>query len=119
MGAGDGNNTGEFDQDYAYPPEGNALAIYVDGTPFPFTETKRYCSDDMAESFSAASPHFQWDVVVAEYAEVLRGSYWAEGSTLATVLKEAEAVSRLLPDDADVVEFVGLVRRAHGIARGR
>jgi Ca-activated chloride channel family protein len=75
-------------------------------------------SGDVAESFSAAAPRFQWDVVVAEYAEILRGSYWAEGSTLATVLEEAERVSRLLPDDPDVVEFVDLVRRASTIAVG-
>jgi Ca-activated chloride channel family protein len=75
-----------------------------------------FYSGDIAESFSAAAPHFQWDVVVAEYAEILRGSYWAEGSSLATVLEEAGRVSRLLPDDPDVVEFVDLVRRASTIA---
>jgi hypothetical protein len=53
---------------------------------------------------------------VAEYAEILRGSYWAEGSSLATVLEEAERVSRLLLDNPDVVEFVDLVRRASTIA---
>ena len=74
-------------------------------------------SSDMAASFSAAVPHFQWDVVVAEYAEVLRGSYWAEGSTLAAVLEEAEAVSRLLPNAPEVAEFVHLVRRANVISR--
>jgi Ca-activated chloride channel family protein len=76
-------------------------------------------SSDLAESFSAAVPHFQWDVVVAEYAEILRGSYWAEGSTLAAVLEEAEAVSRLLPDDPEVAEFVDLVRKANTIARNK
>ena len=76
-------------------------------------------SSDMAASFSAAVPHFQWDVVVAEYAEILRGSYWAEGSTLAAVLEEAEAVSRLLPNDAEVAEFVDLVRKANMIAKNK
>jgi Ca-activated chloride channel family protein len=73
-------------------------------------------SGDMAESFSAASPRFQLDVVVAEYAEILRSSYWAEGSTLSAVLEEAEAVSRLLPDDPDVAEFADLVRQASAMA---
>jgi Ca-activated chloride channel family protein len=73
-------------------------------------------SGDIAGSFSGAAPRFQWDVVVAEYAEILRGSYWAEGSSLATVLEEAERVGRLLPDDPDVFEFVDLVRRASTIA---
>ena len=75
-------------------------------------------SSDMADSFGSAPPRFQWDVVVAEYAEILRGSYWAEGSTLASVLEEADRVSRLLSDDADVAEFVDLVRRANRIAGG-
>jgi hypothetical protein len=54
--------------------------------------------------------------VVAEYAEILRDSYWAEGSTLAGVLEEAERVSHLLPNDPDMNEFVELVRRASRIA---
>jgi Ca-activated chloride channel family protein len=73
-------------------------------------------SGQMAESFSAASPYFQCSVVVAEYAEILRDSYWAQGSTLAGVLEEAERVSRLLPNDPDINEFVDLVRRASRIA---
>jgi hypothetical protein len=73
-------------------------------------------SGQMAESFSAASPYFQCSVVVAEYAEILRDSYWAEGSTLAGVLEEAERVSHLLPNDPDMNEFVELVRRASRIA---
>ena len=31
-----------FDQDCAYPPEGQAFAIHVDGASFPFAETERY-----------------------------------------------------------------------------
>jgi Ca-activated chloride channel family protein len=74
--------------------------------------SREFDSSDIAASFSTAAPRFQWDVVVAEYAEILRGSYWAEGSTLAGVLEEAERASRLLPDDPDVAEFVDLVRQA-------
>jgi Ca-activated chloride channel family protein len=70
----------------------------------------------MAESFGAASPYFQCSVVVSEYAEILRDSYWAQGSTLAGVLEEAERVSRLLPNDPDLSEFVNLVRRANRIS---
>jgi Ca-activated chloride channel family protein len=75
-------------------------------------------SADLAESFTATTPRFQWTVVVAEYAEVLRNSYWAEGNTLAGVLEEAERVSKLLPDDPDVAEFVELVQKAAQIAAG-
>jgi len=76
-----------------------------------------FYTSDMAESFTAASPTFQCAVVVAEYAEVLRGSFWAESNTLAGVLEEAERVAELVPQDADVAEFVELVNRAAQIAR--
>jgi Ca-activated chloride channel family protein len=72
-------------------------------------------TDDLAASFPAADPYFQNAVVVAEYAEVLRGSYWAQGNTLRGVLEEAERVAELLPDDPDVAEFVELVRQASRI----
>jgi Ca-activated chloride channel family protein len=76
-------------------------------------------TDDLAESFTAAAPYFQNAVVVAEYAEVLRGSYWAGGNTLAGVLEEAERVAELLPGDPDVAEFLDLVRQASRISRRR
>lgn len=75
-----------------------------------------FYTEDLAERFTDADPHFQCAVVVAEYAEVLRGSYWAEGNTLAGVLEEAERVAELVPEDADVAEFVELVRQAARIA---
>lgn len=100
--------------------EGQIATVYLrweDPDTHEVTElSKDFDSSDMAQSFSAAAPRFQWDVVVAEYAEILRGSYWAEGSTLGAVLEEAQAVSNLLSDDPDVAEFVELVRKANAIA---
>jgi Ca-activated chloride channel family protein len=75
-----------------------------------------FYTEDLAERFTDADPHFQCAVVVAEYAEVLRGSYWAEGNTLAGVLEEAERVAELVPEDTDVAEFVELVRQAARIS---
>jgi Ca-activated chloride channel family protein len=75
-----------------------------------------FYTEDLAERFTDAAPRFQLAVLVAEYAEVLRGSYWAEGNTLAGVLEEAERIGELLPEDADVAEFVELVGRAARIA---
>ena len=75
-----------------------------------------FYTEDLAERFTDADPHFQCAVVVAEYAEVLRGSYWAEGNTLAGVLEEVERVAELLPEDTDVAEFVELVRQAARIS---
>jgi Ca-activated chloride channel family protein len=70
-------------------------------------------SDNLARSFEKADPHFQWTVIVAEYAEVLRESYWAQDSSLGDVLREARRVSEYLPRDRDVEEFIDLVRQAN------
>jgi Ca-activated chloride channel family protein len=74
--------------------------------------SKDFDASQMSESFRQADPHFQWSVVVAEYAEILRDSYWAEGSSLDAVYKEAQRVSEYLPRDESVSEFVELVRKA-------
>ena len=71
-----------------------------------------FYTNQMAHAFDEASPNVQWSVVVSEYAEILRDSYWAEGSTLSNVYEEAQRISRLLPEDGDVYEFVNLVRQA-------
>jgi Ca-activated chloride channel family protein len=76
-----------------------------------------FASGEMAKSFTTAAPGFQLAVAVAEYAEILRGSYWAEGNTLAGLLEDVERVGELLAGDPDVVEFVELVRRASQISR--
>ena len=78
-------------------------------------KSQDFNTDQMAESFNQANPYFQWTVVVAEYAEILRGSYWAQGSTLSNVLEEAYRISDQLPENKDVSEFVDLVRRASEI----
>lgn len=66
--------------------------------------------------FEEASSSFQLAAVVAEYAEVLRQSYWAQDSSLSDVAAEAVRVLRLAPDDADVAEFAVLTAWAEEIA---
>jgi Ca-activated chloride channel family protein len=80
--------------------------------------SRAYYSDETAPAFSDASARFQLDIIVAEYAEILRGSYWAQESSLAAVLEEAQRVSRLLEEDVEVVEFTDLVSRASQISQG-
>ncbi|MFQ6102318.1 MAG: von Willebrand factor type A domain-containing protein [Anaerolineae bacterium] len=67
---------------------------------------------DFAPTFREASIRFQLDAVVAEYAEILRESYWARDSSLEDVVWEARRIAEYLPHDADVAEFVSLVERA-------
>jgi len=74
--------------------------------------SRRFSTDQMAASFNRTDPHFQWSVLVAEYAEILRDSYWARNVSLAAVLQEAERVSNRLNEDEDVYEFVNLARQA-------
>ena len=76
-------------------------------------KSKDFHTYDMSDSFRRADPYFQWDVVVAEYAEILRDSYWAEDSSLDDVYEEAQWVSEHLYHDEDVGEFVELVRTAN------
>lgn len=67
---------------------------------------------DFAPSFAAASPTFQLSGVVAQYAEVLRESYWAEGSDLEQMAGDLLRVGGLLASDGNVREFVQLMLTA-------
>lgn len=70
---------------------------------------------DLAGSFEEASPRYQLAVVVAQYAEVLRQSYWAGETSLSQIASHASRLLNLLPEDPDVVEFYNLVTRAAAI----
>ena len=69
-------------------------------------------STDLAVSFEEASSRFQLSAVVAEFAEVLRGSYWAKEGTLQAVADEAQRLQQLLPESTDVAEFASLAAQA-------
>lgn len=71
---------------------------------------------DLEREFAFADPYFQRAIVVAEYAEILKKSYWAQDSLLADVYREAQRVSELLAWDEDMSEFMELIRRASQMA---
>ena len=73
--------------------------------------SRDFYANQMYADFAEADPHFQWSVTVAEYAEILRNSYWAEGRSLSEVLEEAGRISRRL-ENPEAEEFVDLVRQA-------
>ncbi len=56
---------------------------------------------------------------MAEYAEILRESYWAQDGSIEDVLVYAERLRKLLPDDSDVAEFAEMVSRAEPLALRR
>ena len=74
--------------------------------------SKDFDTGELEWEFSYADPYFQRSVVVAEYAEILKKSYWAEESSLAHVYHEATRVSEMLPRDEVMIEFMELIRRA-------
>ncbi|HJQ14101.1 MAG TPA: YfbK domain-containing protein, partial [Anaerolineales bacterium] len=74
--------------------------------------SKDFNTGELAYQFESADPYFQRSVIVAEYAEILKKSYWAEESSLAHVYHEATRVSELLPWEEDMSEFMELIRRA-------
>ena len=73
---------------------------------------KELQSTDLAASFEEASSRFQLSAVVAEFAEVLRGSYWAKEGNLQAVADEAQRLQQLLPESTDVAELASLAAQA-------
>ena len=78
--------------------------------------SREFQRTDMAESFEDAATQFQLSAVVAEFAEVLRGSYWAREGSLQAVADEARRVMQLLPESTDVSEFASLAAQAARLA---
>ena len=80
--------------------------------------------NQLQDDFVATSASFQLDTAVAEYAEILKESYWAQESTLTDVLDLAITVEQHYRgndnEDTDMMEtvseFVNLVDEAERIA---
>ncbi len=104
-------------------PEGTLATVYLRyedpdmGTVHEVNET--FDGSDLKGNFQGASARFQLDAVVAEYAEILRESFWAQEGSLMTVSNEARRVLQLLPQDTDVVEFASLASTAAEIWEAR
>ncbi len=73
--------------------------------------SREFPRSELAEGFQEASARFQMAAVVAEYAELLRGSYWAREGSLSAVVPEAQRVRNLLAEDVRVAEFADLAAR--------
>jgi Ca-activated chloride channel family protein len=71
-----------------------------------------FYADDLERDFDETDPYFQRAVVVAEFAEILKESYWAEDSSLDDVYDEARRIEDDLRRDDDMEEFVDLVKMA-------
>jgi len=69
-------------------------------------------ASQLEREFHETDPYFQRAVVVAEYAEILKESYWAQESSLDDVYDEARRLEDYLYRDDEMEEFVSLVKRA-------
>ena len=76
-------------------------------------------SKDARGSFADASPRFQLSACVAEFAEVLRDSYWARRSSLDRVASMVEPLLPRLGEDQDAVELVALLKKTDALVRQR
>jgi len=76
---------------------------------------------DVRGTFAEASGHFQLCAHVAEFAEILRDSYWARGSRLAEVAKATEALldAKKFEVDDDHTELVALMKRGDALVEER
>ena len=73
--------------------------------------------DQLATRFRDTSHSFQLAAVVAEYAEILRETHWAQDGSLYDVAAEASRVQQLLPEQPGVAEFAELAERTQWIAQ--
>ena len=97
-------------------PLGTVYVRYQNPDSGEVIEVRReYAQNELVSDFRKASPRFQLSAVVAEYAEILRESYWAQDGDLDDVSDEASRLLGLFRSDPDVIEFANLASRAASI----
>jgi Ca-activated chloride channel family protein len=67
---------------------------------------------DIKSDFAETSSSFRLAACAAEFAEILRESYWAKDGDMGEVLKLAQELSYKNRDDDDIIEFTAMVSRA-------
>lgn len=71
-----------------------------------------YNTWDLSSSFDESDARYQLAVTAAEFAEILRESPYTTEANLEDVASRARRISRMLPEDEDVAEFVELTARS-------
>ena len=90
---------------YAQPEQGK------DATPRVREIERHFDVAALSRRFEEAAPRFRFDAAVAEFAEILKGSYWAKESRLTDVLTVARSAARGLKGDA-AAGFIPVVEKA-------
>jgi Ca-activated chloride channel family protein len=96
--------------------KGTAATTYVrykDADTKAVTEFKSSIDTaDFNKALDNSGSDFKLAATVAEFAEILRKSYWAKGTTLETVLERAQQLSKEFKANADVIELADLISKA-------
>ncbi|MBU8870043.1 MAG: von Willebrand factor type A domain-containing protein [Gemmatimonadales bacterium] len=69
--------------------------------------------------FASGSVWLRTQAVVAEFAEILRGSYWAKESRLTDLIPIADCLTEELPGDKQIKELAELIHLAADIEEGK
>lgn len=67
---------------------------------------------DLERTWEQASPSLRLASLVAEYAEILKGSYWAKTGDMNDVLRRARELAPEFEGDDRVADWIGLVEAA-------
>jgi len=86
---------------------------YQDPETGRFTEEARTLrAEDILSRTQNADPTFKMDAAVAEFAEILRHSYWAKDGKLEDARELARNASRSMDSPKDAEEVVSLIGKA-------
>ncbi len=83
-------------------------------------EIEKQATSSMLNGFLATSDHFRLSAAVAAFAEVLRDSTWARGTTLSEIEEVARSLTHLDQEgDTSVAELVAMIDEAKGLVAKR
>lgn len=82
-------------------------------TDAPAEDSAVVTAASFAPSFELAPARLRQDVLVAAFAELLRGAPWAEHVGMGALAEHVGALSRSMPSDEKVAEFAALVKSAN------
>ncbi len=104
-------------------PEDQAITVqvrYQDVDSGQIVEAAEpFTYSDFVTDFGQTSARYRFITAVAEYAEILRGSYWAQDSRLEDVQTVALSAEFALADNSDMAEFLTLLTQANQLMAGQ
>jgi Ca-activated chloride channel family protein len=103
----------KLDRDATRGPVATVRIRYQDPETGRATEEARTLrAEDILSRIQNADPTFKMDAAVAEFAEILRHSYWAKDGTLESARDLAQNASRSMDSPKDAKEVVSLIGKA-------